>query len=127
VYLTLFVIGTVVTNALALVMLIRGLRAKTRSGCSERAAWCVLLGILQGGVSVACYAAALVAAFAGVANVDPSEKATVLSQSISGAMRIVSCGVLATLPPFIYACVLFVRRYRFPTAAPTPAATSEQS
>ena len=112
-YLTLFVIGTVVTNALALVMLVRGLRAKTRSGCSARAAWCVLLGILQGGVLVASYAAALVAGFARVANVDPSAKANVLSESISGAMQIVSCGVLATLPPFIYACVLFVRRYRF--------------
>ena len=115
-YLTLFVIGTVVTNALALLMLVRGLRAKTRSGCGERAAWCVLLGILQGGVLVASYAAAIVAAFARVADVDPSQKANVLAQSISAAMQIVSWGVLATFPPFIYACFLFVRRYRFPQA-----------
>ena len=115
-YLTLFVIGTVVTNGLALLMLVRGLRANTRAGCSARAAWCVLLGILQGGVLVASYIAALAASFAKVANVDPSAKANVLAENISGAMQIVSCGVLATFPPFIYACVLFVRRYRFPTA-----------
>jgi hypothetical protein len=112
--LILFIIGTVVTNALALVMLVRGLVAKTRSDCSARSAWCVLLGIIQGGVVIATYAAALAASFAGVANVDPSEKATVLSESISAAMRILSCGAVAIFPPFIYACVLFVRRYRLP-------------
>ena len=114
-YWTLFLIGTVVTNVLAFLMLVRGLRAKTRSDCSERSAWCVLLGILQGGVLIASYAAALVAAFARVADVDPSAKANVLAENISGAMQILSCGILATLPPFIYACVLFVRRYRLPS------------
>jgi hypothetical protein len=127
VYLTLLASGLLVTNALALVMLVRGVRAETRSGCSARAAWCVLLGILGGGMLVACYAAALVAAFARVADVDPSAKAKVLAENISGAMQILSCGILATLPPFIYACILFVRRYRFPAAAAGPAGTNEQS
>jgi hypothetical protein len=115
VYLPLFVVGTVVTNALAIVMLVRGLRAKTRPECSARAAWCFLLAILEGGVVVASYIAGLAASFAVVAEVDPSQKAAVLSQNISALMRIAAFGVLATFPPFIYACVLFVRRYRLHT------------
>ena len=126
-YWTLFLIGTVVTNVLAFLMLVRGLRAKTRSDCSARSAWCVLLGILQGGVLIASYAAALVGAFAGVANADPSQKARVLTENVSGAMQIFAYGIPATFPPFIYACILFVRRYRFPETAPKPPETNEQS
>jgi hypothetical protein len=113
-HLLIFVIGTVVTNALAFVMLVRGLRAKVRPECSARAAWCFLLAILQGGVVVASYIAGLSAAFASVAAADPSQKANLLSQNISALLRVASFGVLATFPPFIYACVLFVRRSRLP-------------
>ena len=70
----------------------------------------------QGGVVVASYIAALAASFAVVAGVDPSQKASVLSEHISASMRMASFGVLATFPPFLCACVLFVRRYRLPEA-----------
>lgn len=112
--LPVFIAATVATNALALVMLVRGLRATTRSGCGERAAWCVLLAIIQGGVMVASYLAGLSAAFAAVASADPSEKARLLSENISVVARIGSIGMLASLPPVVFAAVLFVRSRRFP-------------
>ena len=112
--LPVFIIATIATNALAVVMLVRGLRATTRAGCGERAAWCVLLAITQGGVVVASYLAGLSAAFAAVAGADPSEKAKLLSESISVVARIGSIGVLASLPPVVFAVVLFVRSRRFP-------------
>ena len=115
--LPVFIAATVATNALAVVMLVRGLRATTRSGCGERAAWCVLLAIIQGGVMVASYLAGLSAAFAAVASADPSQKANLLSQNISAVARIGSIGVLAALPPVVFAAVLFVRSRRFPASA----------
>jgi len=116
VILPVFIIATIATNALAVVMLVRGLRATTRSGCGERAAWCVLLTIIQGGLTVASYLAGLSAAFAGVAAADPSEKANLLSESISAVARIGSIGMLAALPPVVLAGVLFARSRRFPAA-----------
>ncbi len=97
--LPVFIAATVATSALAVVMLVRGLRATTRAGCGERAAWCVLLAIIQGGVMVASYLAGLSAAFAAVASADPSEKANLLSANISAVARIGSIGMLASLPP----------------------------
>jgi hypothetical protein len=114
VVLPLFIAGTVVVNALAVVMLVRGLRAKTRPGCSERAAWCFLLALVQSGLVVATYLAGLSAAFAAVAGSDPSQKSRLLSESISTVAQIGSLGVLASLPAFIFAVVLFVRRHRYP-------------
>src|SRR5262245_50391135 len=115
-HVTLFVVATAAINLLAIVFLIRGLRARTRSGCGERAAWCFLLAIVQAGAVVATYVAALSASFGGVAKVDPSQKATVLSEHISAALQIMSYGVLAVLPSVAYAFILFVRRYRYPAA-----------
>lgn len=113
---TLFVVASVAINLLAIVFLVRGLRAKTRSGCSERAAWCFLLAIVQGGAVVVTYIAGLATSFADVANADPSQKANLLSESISANLQVMAWGVLALLPPIIYAFMLFVRRYRFPAA-----------
>ena len=41
---------------------------------------------------------AMVAAFTAVANADPSEKANLLSQSISVAMNTTACGLIAAIP-----------------------------
>jgi hypothetical protein len=116
VYAPLFVAATVVTSALGIVFLVRGLRATTRQGVGERSAWCFLMAIVQGGAVVATYLAGLTSAFAAVAGTDPSRKAALLSEHISRVTTIGSIGVLTTLPPFVFAVVLFVRRYRFPAA-----------
>ena len=74
----------------------------------------VLLAIISGGVMVASYLAGLIAAFAAVARADPSEKAKLLSENICAMARIKSIGMLASLPPIVFAAVLFVRSRRFP-------------
>jgi hypothetical protein len=87
-----FIAATVASNALAVGMLVRGLRATTRSGCGDRGAWCVLLAIIQGGVMVAA----------------------LLSKTIGAAARLGSIGMLASLPPVVFAAVLFVPSRRSP-------------
>jgi hypothetical protein len=60
--------------------------------------------------------AGLAAAFAGVASADPdpSAKAHLLAEHIGNVAEIGLFGVMASLPPAIYAAVLFVRRRRLP-------------
>ena len=62
------------------------------------------------------FIAATIAAFAAVAGADPSEKAKLLSENISAVARIGSIGMLASLPPVVFAAVLFVRSRRFPAS-----------
>jgi hypothetical protein len=117
VYVPLFVAATFVTNALGIVFLVRGIRSSTRQSVGERSAWCFLLAIGQGGATVAAYLAGLTAAFSAVAGTDPSRKAALLSEHISAVTTLGSVGVLTTLPPFVFAVVLFVRRHRFAAAS----------
>jgi hypothetical protein len=116
VYRPVFAAATIAITLLAIVVLLRGLRARTRAGCGSYAVWCLLLAIIQGGVTVACRVAGLAGAFAGVAGVDPSEKARLLSEHIGNVAEIGLFGVTASLPPVVYAAVLFVRGRRLPVA-----------
>ena len=114
VYRPLFAAATIAITVLAIVMLMRGLRATTRAACSGYAVWCLLLAIVEGGLTVATYLAGLTAAFRAVAATDPSQKARLLSEHIGNVAEIGMFGVMASLPPVIYAAVLFVRGRRFP-------------
>src|SRR5262245_9516952 len=115
--LPLFYGATLAINALGIVFFVRGLRAVTRQGVSERAAWCFLLTIVPGGLTVAFYVVSLSAAFGIAGKADPSAKARMLSEGLSTAINCSVPGVLGMLPPLIFAFVLFVRRYRYPASA----------
>ena len=111
-YRPLFAAATIVITGLAIVMLVRGLRATTRAGCSAYAVWCLLLLIIQVVLTVACRVAGLAGAFAGVASADPSEKVRLLSEHVGNVAEIGMFGAMASLPPVIFAAVLFVRGRR---------------
>src|SRR5262245_22068615 len=48
VYRLLFASATIVSTVVAIVMLVRGLRADTRARCTAYAVWCLLLAIIEG-------------------------------------------------------------------------------
>jgi hypothetical protein len=113
VYLPVFAAATIAITVLSIVMLLRGLRAATRARSGGYAVWCLLLGIIQGGVTVATYLAGLSAAFRAVAGADPSEKARLLTDHIGNVAEIGMFGVMASLPPVVFAAVVYVRGRRF--------------
>jgi len=124
VYRPLFAVATIAITALAIAMLVRGLRATTRARCRRYAVWALSLGIAEVAVTVAAYLAGLRAAFRTIAGADPSEKARLLAEHAGNVAEIGMFGVMASLPPVVYAAVLFVRGRRFPT---TPGAAARPS
>jgi len=110
-----FASATIAITALAIVMLVRGLRATTRARCGAHAVWCLSLGIVEVGVTVVAYLAGLSAAFRTIAGADPSEKARLLAEHAGNVAEIGMFGVMSSLPPIVYAAALFVRSRRFPS------------
>ena len=113
-YRLLFASATIVSTVVAIVMLVRGLRATTRARCSAYAVWCLLLAIIEVGLTVASYLLGLSAAFRDLAGTDPSQKARLLAEHAGNLAEIGMFGVMAALPPVVYAAVLFVRGRRLP-------------
>jgi hypothetical protein len=114
---TVFVVATVVIETLAIVFLIRGLRATSRAACMRGVGHCAALAFGEIVAVVAGKVSALVVSFAGVAGVDPAMKAEMLSRSIDAAETFESIGVPATLLPVAFAALLFARARRTPPAA----------
>ncbi len=115
--LTVFVAATILIEALAIVFLIRGLRATSRAACMRSVAWCGTLAFGEGVALVAGKVSALVVSFAGVAGVDPSLKAETLSRGIDAAETFASIGIPAILLPVAFAALLFARARRTPPPA----------
>jgi hypothetical protein len=115
VYRLLFASATIVNTVAAIVMLVRGLRATTRARCNTYAVWCLLFAVIEGGVAVASYLSGLSTAFRELAGADPSQKARLLAEHAGDLAEIGMFGVMASLPPIVYATVLFVRGRRLPS------------
>jgi hypothetical protein len=124
--LTLFVAATILVEALAIVFLIRGLRATSRAACMRAVGQCAALAFGEGVAVVAGKVSALVVSFAGVAGVDPSMKAEMLSRGIDAAETFTSIGVPAILLPVAFAALLFARARRTPPAGDAEAAQRQQ-
>jgi hypothetical protein len=114
-YRLVFASVTIAITALAIVTLVRGLRATTRARCGGYAVWALSLGIVEVGVTVAAYLAGLSAAFRAIAVADPTEKARLLAEHAGNVAEIGMFGVMASLPSIVYAAVLFVHSRRFPS------------
>ena len=124
--LTVFVAATVVIEALAIVFLIRGLRATSRAACMRGFGYCAALALGEIVAFVAAKVSALVVSFAAVAGVDPSQKAELLSRGIDATATIESIGVPATLLAIGFAAVLFARARRHPPSPLDPAAADQR-
>jgi hypothetical protein len=109
--LPLFTAAAIATNVLALAFFVSGLRRRGQRR-RQRAAWCFMLGLLQGAVGVACTIAGLSISFGGVAGADPEEKAAVLDEGVTAVQTLRTYAAPVALPPVAFAVVLFGGRGR---------------
>jgi hypothetical protein len=115
-YLTVSIAVTAAIAVLAIVLLIRGLRAKSRLACDKCAGGCLTLAALAAVAAVVAKVVALASSFAGVANADPAARAMLLSEQIERAMTAESVAIPAALAAVVFAVVLLIRSRRLPAA-----------
>jgi hypothetical protein len=111
--LPVFITATVATNALAVVMLAR---PRHDQGCAAARRLVCPPHHYPGRGDGRQLPAGLSAAFAGRRRRRSVREGEPPVQNISAVARIGSIGMLASLPPVVFAAVLFVRSRRFPAS-----------
>jgi len=112
--LPLFIATTVAIEALAVVFLIRGFRATSRSACTRCVGHCAALAFGEIMVAMVAKMVAVSSSFTDVAEAHPSDKAALLSQSIDAASTIGSAAIPTAVVPVAFAVLLYLRARRLP-------------